>query len=72
MIIFGHLFEFDHDEDNHGKDVEDHQKARTDSDGQVVPVLVNFNTLFHIISYAVKIENVKSDKWQCSPCEYVQ
>ena len=33
-----HLFQFDHDEDNHGKDVEDDQEARTDSNCQIVPV----------------------------------
>ena len=35
---FCHLFQFDHDEDNHGEDVEDDQEARTDSNRQIVPV----------------------------------
>ena len=30
------LFPLDHDEDNHGEDVEHHQEAGTDPDGQVV------------------------------------
>ena len=49
VIILGHLFELDHDEDNHGEDVEDDQKARADSDGQIVPEVVNSNKSFDII-----------------------
>ena len=36
-----YLFQLDHDEDDHGKDVKDDKKAGTDSDRQVVPVVIS-------------------------------
>ena len=32
------LFPLDHNEDDHGEDVEHHQEAGTDPDGQIVPL----------------------------------
>ena len=37
-----HLLELDHDEYDHGEDVEDHQETSTDSNGQVVPEVNSF------------------------------
>ena len=36
-----YLFQLDHDEDDHGKDVKDNKKAGTDSDRKVVPVVIS-------------------------------
>ena len=41
------LFPLDHDEDDHGEDVEHHQEAGTDSDGQVVSVCETATVIRH-------------------------